>query len=92
MSRFARSFTCLNGPKQGFTVEAPPGVETGSAVALPWVNVSGEPRYCVYMLTEHEGQEGLMFIKVHETPIAAQEQVHRIAAAVQAAKITASQN
>jgi hypothetical protein len=91
-SRFAKSFICLNGPKQGTDVDAPPGTEPGSAVALPWVNARGVVCYCVYMVTEHEGTEGLMFIKTHGTPDGAQEQVHRIAAAVQAAKITAREN
>lgn len=91
-SRFAKSVTCLNGPRQGLSIDAPPGVETGSAVALPWANLKGETRYCVYMLTEHEGKEGLMFIKTHDTPASAQEQVQRIAMAVQAAKMTAREN
>ncbi len=91
-SRFAKSFTCLNGPKQGTDVDAPPGTETGSACALPWFDARGVMRYCVYMVTEHEGRLGLMFIKTHDTPASAQEQVQRIAAAITAAKMTASMN
>lgn len=90
-SRFAKSYVCLNGPKEGDYIDAPPGVEVGSAVALPWFDAKHIIRYAVYILTEHEGTVGLMFLQSHEKAEKAQQHVHRITTVVQAAHLAASQ-
>lgn len=91
-SRFAESFLCFNGPKQGEYVDSQPGAAVGSACAVPWFDAKGVLRYCVYVLTEHQGTTGLMFIKTHDTTLSAQEQVHRITAVVNMAKEAAATN
>lgn len=96
-SRFApavQSFVCLNGPKQGEYVDAPEGatIEKGSAVAVPWFDAKGIMRYCVYVLVEHEGSLGLMFMKTHDKPLPAQEQVQHIRIVMEMARESARNN
>lgn len=89
-SRFAASYLCLNGPKEGNWVDAPCQVEVGSACALPWFDSKHIIRYAVYVLVKRDDDKkpedseipdirfGLMFLQTHDTPEKAQEHVHRV--------------
>lgn len=91
-SRFAKQFPCLNGPKEGYLIDAPPNAAVGSAVALPWINARMETVYAVYILTEiPKGDSdapasfGLMFLQSHPTPERAQAHVQQVAYVLNAA-------
>jgi hypothetical protein len=100
-SRFGSSYVCLNGPKEGYWIDAPPGVEEGNAVAMPWIDAKGLIRFAVYVLMAiptPEGETapddapklGLVFIKSHETPERAQQHVTDFALVMGAAKYDAA--
>lgn len=71
-------FVCLNGPAQGATVEAPADATPGTACAIPWATVKGEPRYAVYVLVDWNGAQGLMYLRSHQRPEYAQSHVQRL--------------
>lgn len=86
MTRFAKSFVCLNGPREGTFVDTPPDADEGSACCLPWWNIKGQTRYAVYLLTTHNEELGLMYLASHPTTVRAQMHVERLAALLRAAK------
>lgn len=102
-SRFAASYLCLNGPKEGDWVDAPCQVDVGSAVALPWFDSRHILRYCVYVLVAREAEPapeeepqgvrlGLMFMNTHDTAERAQEHVHRLTAVAKLSQYAGSEN
>lgn len=72
--------TCFNGPCQGSTVDAPKDATPGTACALQWKNVSGHPRYAVYMLVDYNGTQGLMFVRSYDKPDHAANKVRMLSA------------
>lgn len=74
------SYNCLNGPCAGTPVEAPSDATPGTGCAIPWKTPNGEQRYAVYLLVEHNGHYGLMFIQSYQRPEYAQAKVNRLTA------------
>lgn len=74
------TFTCLNGPCHGATVDAPSHATPGTACALRWATVKRAPRYAVYLLVDHNGEHGLMYMQSYTTPQYAQAKVQRLTA------------
>lgn len=72
--------TCFNGPCQGEAVEAPKDATPGTACALQWKNVNGQPRYAVYMLVDYNGTQGLMFVQSYHKPEHAANKVRMLTA------------
>lgn len=71
---------CLNGPCQGAKVDAPVGVVPGTPTALKWQNLQNKDRYAVYIVVEHSGMRGLMYLKSYNRPFQAQQRVNQIQA------------
>jgi hypothetical protein len=71
---------CLNGPCQGSKVDAPIGVVPGTATALKWQNVQNKDRFAVYVVVEHNGIRGLMYLKSYNRPFQAVQRVNQITA------------
>ncbi len=98
MSKYTKSIVCLNGPKEGTWIDAPPDVAVGRTVALPWYDAHGATQYAVYTATrlphpDPTGEKlGLMFVKSHKTPAQAAEHVNRIAFTIGMAKEAAEMN
>lgn len=99
-SRFAKSVMCLNGPKEGNWIDAPPGVDVGTACAVPWVTINGQRSYAVYVVTlmpdadpsDDAPHLGLMYIESHRTPEQAQGHVERLSLVIQAGRQVGDQN
>lgn len=73
-------YRCFNGPCQDRTVDAPADTVPGCATALPWQTTRGDTKYAVYVVVEHLGQSGLMFLKSYDRPHQAQQRVREITA------------
>ncbi len=72
-------YNCLNGPCEGTPVEAPSDATVGTACAIPWNGPSGR-RFAVYMLVDHNGMRGLMFMQTYQRAEYAQAKVNRLTA------------
>jgi hypothetical protein len=75
-----RSYQCLNGPCEGRGVEAPSDATPGTACAIPWKTPRSEERFAVYLLVDHNGHQGLMYIQSYSKPDYAQAKVQRVTA------------
>lgn len=73
-------FVCWNGPKQDALVGAPMDASVGTACALPWQTPEGKSRFAVYVLTEHAGRKGLLYLKSYESAQRAADRVTQITA------------
>jgi hypothetical protein len=69
---------CLNGPCQQSIIDAPMEVLPGYATAVRWTNIKGSPRYAVYVVVEHQGRTGLLYLKSYEKPYQAEQRVRHI--------------
>ena len=78
MTQFKKTLLIFNGPCQGNYVDTAPGASFGDACALPWTNQQGKQRFAVYLLVEHQGQQGMMFLKSYETAFGAQQKVQEL--------------
>lgn len=78
MSKFAKQFQCLNGPCAGRYIDAPATADFGDATAVPWTKASGSKAFAVYLVVEHQGQDGLMFIKSYDDAQDAAEKVQEL--------------
>jgi hypothetical protein len=79
---------CSNGPLQNTLVESPIDMFVGRAVALPWKNIQGKMRYCVYVAIHVGDAFALMFVRMYERPeqaAAKVEELTYVAAAMQGA-------
>ena len=94
MSRFDKSFVCLNGPKEGTWIDAPADADVGTACAIPWIDAKGIIRFAVYLVhlipndEQDTTMQGLMFVKSHDTTERAQHHVTELSLVMQAAKQT----
>jgi hypothetical protein len=66
---------CLNGPCEGSIVEAPFAVMSGVATALRWMTSQQAKRYAVYVVVDHLGLRGLMYLKSYSQPHHAEQKV-----------------
>lgn len=79
-------FLCWDGPCEGTLVtDVPMTAAVGHACALPWSGPRGK-RYAVYILLQKDdGAIGLVHDRSYDQPFKAQQRVHLITAAVEAA-------
>jgi len=76
------SYPVWNGPNQGTWVDAPVDATVGTACALKWRTIRKADRFAVYILTEYQGQKGLMFVKNYDTKDRAVQKVRTLTAIV----------